>query len=162
MDKAELRDLDARIAVRYFGWQWYRSSRASGQQIAVMWPPEDGLWIRWNFDPAAQVIASPDGYRRGSDWDRLGTLKAQAEHGALRFLPHFASDLNAMWLLIQRLQGRYWWEGRTPFDAGDPYHVAGFTRFGATGWNGRPDFQGFGMSLPHATALAALAIDEDA
>ena len=44
---------------------------------------------------------------------------------------------------------------KTPFESGQPF-FAGFTPLGVSGWNGRPDHEGSGDSMPLAICRAAL------
>lgn len=61
------------------------------------------------------------------------------------------------WQIVDKLQGRYWLELKSPFDTGDKW-FAGFTPRGASGWNGTPDFTATGETAPLAICRAALAI----
>jgi hypothetical protein len=72
-------------------------------------------------------------------------------------VPYFSRNIHAAWMIVEKLMPVYWLTVRTPFEAGSKYN-AGFTRLGATGWNGRADYTGQGESAPEAICRAALEL----
>jgi hypothetical protein len=78
-------------------------------------------------------------------------------------VPRYSTDGTAMLALWAEMQKRGWWgQVRTPFDDDEKVYWAGFTQWGFTGWNGRPDYPASGETAPEAVALAALAALEGA
>lgn len=72
--------------------------------------------------------------------------------------PNYSRDIAAAWLVVRNIEHRgYYWKIHTPFRQGDP-HFAGVTPQGITGWNGRPDFEGSGETMPEAICKAALLV----
>lgn len=68
-----------------------------------------------------------------------------------------STDLGCAWGVVTTMEARGWtWRFLTPFEAGGQY-AAGLTPMGASGWNGRPDFEVLALSLPEAICRAALA-----
>lgn len=62
---------------------------------------------------------------------------------------------------IQELMERrgYWMELKSPFNVGENW-ACGFTALGCSGWNGRPDYQGFAKTAQEAAVNAVLEYEK--
>lgn len=88
MTKEELLDIDAKIAVRFFGWKWFRDRK---RELDGIFPPDDGVQIRWNFHADwFDEVSEPD--RRFTDW---------ADH-----LPRYSGNMNEAYKLLEELKRR--------------------------------------------------------
>jgi len=66
------------------------------------------------------------------------------------------TDIRAAWEIVEKMRERGMWLKLTsPFNADDVWN-AGFTDFGFTGWNGRPDYREQADAAPRAITIAAL------
>lgn len=90
--KDQLRELDAAIAVRYFGWKWLR--RKHDKHAALFGPKSKYKW--YNFIAKQWECGSVTDKRLG-DWDRVCGL----QYG----LPRYSSDVAAAHELIDVLVG---------------------------------------------------------
>lgn len=88
MKTEELHELDAQIAVRFFGWKWFREKKRG---LDGIFPPDDGVQIRWNFMPSWYDEVS-EGTNRYVDW---------ADH-----LPRYSFDMNDTHRLLEELKRR--------------------------------------------------------
>lgn len=70
-------------------------------------------------------------------------------------IPHYSTDIAAAWQVVEKLGDKFHCRISTPFFDGRPC-FAGFTRKGTTGWNGKPDFEASGDTVPAAICRAAL------
>ena len=70
--------------------------------------------------------------------------------------PHYSTELKAAFEAVAEMQRRgYWLRLISPFQPGQPWW-AGFTSLGASGWNGRPDYEASGPTPMVAICRAAL------
>ncbi len=103
MGASERRELDAVVAVRLMGWQWFRS-RTSGR--CMLQPPERDGWVRspWGEGYAEAVEGVPPLGERFSDWDDGGRnlTRAVTTWG----LPRFSEDIAAAWQVHQVMCGQ--------------------------------------------------------
>jgi Phage ABA sandwich domain len=67
----------------------------------------------------------------------------------------YSTDIAAAWEVVEKMSDRFHWRIQSPFEAGGLW-FAGLTPLGATGWNGRPDYNIGDHSAPLAICLAAL------
>ena len=98
------RELDALVAFHLFGWRWFQKQSYTGEYRCALYPPDDGLWIRWNFIGFEQIGEWPEEARRFSDWDRCGSRAGFRQRPHLGWLPHYSTDIAAVWQVLERLQ----------------------------------------------------------
>lgn len=90
MTKEELLDIDAKIAVRFFGWKWFRDRK---RELDGIFPPDDGVQIRWNFRADwFDEVSEPS--KRFTDW---------AGH-----LPRYSRNMNEAYKLLEELKRRHY------------------------------------------------------
>src|SRR3990167_11197982 len=98
------RELDAAIAVKLFGWEWWvEKTLRFGKQERFMglFPPDDPKYARWNFSEA--VFERTDRtYRRFSDWDRCGSINTDYSRG----VPRYSTDIAAAFDMQDELERR--------------------------------------------------------
>ncbi len=129
------RELDAQIAERVMGFKWNESRcRVCG------WPL--GATVDEGCIPTNCSLRPPPPHR--------------ADEPAA----YSTSDRAALNVVEHMIGLGYHWKINTPFDPrtrdGQLYH-AGFTEWGVSGWNGRPDHRACGETLALAICRAALA-----
>lgn len=85
------RGLDAAIAERLFGWEWWeRPDDNNGTIRKVLFPPLNSGWLRYNFNPCDWKPAQPS-TELFSDWDDC--CRRESDHAL--GLPYFSSDITA-------------------------------------------------------------------
>ncbi len=100
MTTEERRELDAAVAVRLMGWQWFRS-KTSGR--CMLQPPERDGWVRspWGEGYAEAVEGVPPLGERFSDWDECGRIRGPHGRVVATGLPRFSADIAAAWQVHQ-------------------------------------------------------------
>lgn len=94
------RERDARLACRWFGWQWWKDIPRG--RCAIV-PPEDNR-MGWPTETHVEMYyrrckSVPPPEQRFTDWHRCWCDKP---------LPHFDSDGNAMLSLLAKLESAGW------------------------------------------------------
>lgn len=97
------REFDAKIAVEFFGWRWFRDPLQS--DLIGLWPPESPEWQRWNWrDTLIDVTGDEESWQRFSDWDRMGS-PSDRPPGSISFLPHYSTSIADAWPVVELLKG---------------------------------------------------------
>lgn len=152
------RELDAKIAVVFFGWRWMQPTFEDPKtpRMTALIPPA-------NLSSASLSGWEPSDAEalRYADWDKMFWRDlGDANDPYVSFhqgFPRYSSKVNAAFELVEKLAAEYHWEIKSPFREGSPW-VAGLTPLGVTGWNGRPDYQAPGQTMPLAVCRAALVL----
>lgn len=131
------------------GWQEEtRLGNLSETDEVRYFPAPDGDILIGVAKPAAELNGKQWYYRSFRPWRPLDSMD---------------DALTIVDRLRTREDGdRYWCEMRTPWMDGDQEYRAGFSLWGFTGWNGRPDYSAAASSLARAVCLAALLIGRGA
>jgi hypothetical protein len=133
-EKREARELDAQVAEKLMGHEWFVSSETGRRAIFAL-----GAQPKW-------FVARADGSEQlAAFWDHC---------------PHYSTDIAAAWLVVDGMARRgFHARLKTPFTPSD-LCFAGFTPHGSTGWNGRGDYEASAESMPLAICRAALLYAE--
>lgn len=98
------RELDAAVAERIFGWQWWERPSHNGKPRKGLFPPLEGSeWEPANFSTEIFQPAKP-GTERFSDWDRCAIRHHPNGRSFDVGLPHYRRDPAAMMDLIDKLE----------------------------------------------------------
>lgn len=94
-----------------------------------------------------------------------GDVQIWPTNRQISFLPVWRplDSMDDAMLIVEHLRARkdgdrYWCEMRTPWMDGDQDYRAGFSLWGCTGWNGRPDYSASAPSLSRAICEAAVLV----
>lgn len=134
------RELDALIAIAVFGWRWAAYDYANIGKRVALYSPEEQARLPLQYDDL-------QGIPREERWDEG--------------LPHYSTSHDDAFAALDAAATTHKMHYRilSPFNIGEPYWC-GFTPFGCSGWNGRPDHEESAPTLPHAICKAILALHE--
>lgn len=143
------RDICARLAVRWFGWEWWRDKRRG---LCALLPPDEE---RCNYPIEPKYIADnyeqcdgvPPVEQRFTDWHRCWSMNG---------LPKYDEDGNAMLSLLEKLREK---ERILKVLNGHTYH-GNRNYLAILTWRGSSGRRAFADTLPQAVAAAADKIPE--
>lgn len=147
-------DLDAEIAVKLFGWRWFRHKE---RNVVGLYPPDEEGYIAWMFfEEKMELLGDTDGgYPRYTDWYRCGGLSDERSRWHL-YMPQFSGDLECAMMVDARMQAEGFRLKLTRRKDGKFW--ARYEHANGAGWK---KLSGWRASMPLAICDAALAAFAD-
>lgn len=100
----ELRLLDAEVAIRCFGWQWWVHTK---RDFLVLYPPQGTGWEAhnngdWMRPATPEEIGS---ISKAADWDRCCSLWNEQGRALRMEVPRFSTSMEDTGLVLEWLRG---------------------------------------------------------
>lgn len=100
------RELDARVAVHIFGWEWMRR-KSDG--MCALFAPEGGDWDTSLIRPSPaweKCDGTPPTELWMRGWDRASVRAVEGRYGQVDYLPCYSSDIGAAWEIVEEMRKR--------------------------------------------------------
>lgn len=99
-----MRELDAEVAEKVMGWQWWeRPDDKDGTLRKVLYPPENSGWRRYNFSETVWLPAQPT-TELFSDWD---DCCSREDDPFVRGVPFYSTDIAVAMLVLDKFDDEW-------------------------------------------------------